>query len=286
MKQIIECVPNFSEGRDMAVIKQITDVIESVEGIKLLDVDPGAATNRTVVTFVGEPEPVCTFEGTFTAQDTLCADAAKWQIDNRFTAGAVVTYDLRFDELAQVQGMQNIIGGTLKSETADIIVPLPKADSTSYLRPSVYNAELTLHTVCKRDTVIPLSFTVLYPSFVLFQRWNDVIAVANSTYNGGYDITAVSWFRNDTLVQGRGSHNAWYEEKGEFAYSATDTSSVAYHAALTRADDGKTFCTCPVTPVPAREDGQQDQQQPARGRINVSAVTESTAPLTERPSAL
>ncbi len=59
MKQIIECVPNFSEGRDMAVIKQITDVIESVEGIKLLDVDPGAATNRTVVTFVGEPEPVC-----------------------------------------------------------------------------------------------------------------------------------------------------------------------------------------------------------------------------------
>lgn len=59
MKQIIECVPNFSEGRDMQIIKQITDVIESVEGIKLLDVDPGAATNRTVVTFVGELEPVC-----------------------------------------------------------------------------------------------------------------------------------------------------------------------------------------------------------------------------------
>ena len=57
-KQLIECVPNFSEGRDMAVIKQITDVIESVEGVKLLDVDPGRATNRTVVTFVGEPEPV------------------------------------------------------------------------------------------------------------------------------------------------------------------------------------------------------------------------------------
>lgn len=59
MKQLIECVPNFSEGRDMAVIKQITDVIEAVEGVKLLDVDPGEATNRTVVTFVGEPEVVC-----------------------------------------------------------------------------------------------------------------------------------------------------------------------------------------------------------------------------------
>ncbi len=59
MKQIIECVPNFSEGRDMSIIKQITDVIESVDGVKLLDVDPGAATNRTVVTMVGTPEEVC-----------------------------------------------------------------------------------------------------------------------------------------------------------------------------------------------------------------------------------
>jgi glutamate formiminotransferase/formiminotetrahydrofolate cyclodeaminase len=59
MKQIIECVPNFSEGRNMEIIKQITDVIESVDGVKLIDVDPGKATNRTVVTFVGEPEAVC-----------------------------------------------------------------------------------------------------------------------------------------------------------------------------------------------------------------------------------
>lgn len=58
MRKLIECVPNFSEGRDMDVINQITSVIESVEGVKLLDVDPGAATNRTVVTFVGEPENV------------------------------------------------------------------------------------------------------------------------------------------------------------------------------------------------------------------------------------
>lgn len=55
---LIECVPNFSEGRDLHIIKQITNEIESVEGVKLLDVDPGAATNRTVVTFVGAPEPV------------------------------------------------------------------------------------------------------------------------------------------------------------------------------------------------------------------------------------
>lgn len=58
MKQLIECVPNFSEGRDEKIILQITDAIQSVDGIKLLNVDPGKDTNRTVVTFVGEPEQV------------------------------------------------------------------------------------------------------------------------------------------------------------------------------------------------------------------------------------
>ena len=58
MKQLIECVPNFSEGRDDKIIRQITDAIQQIDGIKLLNIDPGKATNRTVVTFVGEPEKV------------------------------------------------------------------------------------------------------------------------------------------------------------------------------------------------------------------------------------
>lgn len=58
MQQLIECVPNFSEGNDLNIIKQITDQIESVEGVRLLNVDPGKATNRTVVTMVGEPSAV------------------------------------------------------------------------------------------------------------------------------------------------------------------------------------------------------------------------------------
>jgi glutamate formiminotransferase/formiminotetrahydrofolate cyclodeaminase len=59
MNKIIECVPNFSEGNDMGIINRILDEIKSVEGVKLIDVDPGKATNRTVVTFVGEPTAVC-----------------------------------------------------------------------------------------------------------------------------------------------------------------------------------------------------------------------------------
>jgi glutamate formiminotransferase / formiminotetrahydrofolate cyclodeaminase len=80
MKKIIECVPNFSEGRNMAIIKQITDQVETIEGVRLLDVDPGAATNRTVVTFVGEPDAV--IEAAF-----LAVKKASEIIDMRYHKG-------------------------------------------------------------------------------------------------------------------------------------------------------------------------------------------------------
>jgi len=73
MTRLIECVPNFSEGRDMGVIRQITDEIEKIEGVKLLDVDPGATTNRTVVTFVGTPDEVveAAFQAVRKAQELI-----------------------------------------------------------------------------------------------------------------------------------------------------------------------------------------------------------------------
>src|SRR6478609_2227370 len=63
MSKLIECVPNFSEGRDPEIIQQITDAIASADGVSLLDVDPGETTNRTVVTFVGPPK--ATIEAAF-----------------------------------------------------------------------------------------------------------------------------------------------------------------------------------------------------------------------------
>lgn len=73
MKKLIECVPNFSEGRDMTVIKQITDEVEKIDCVKLLDVDPGYSTNRTVVTFVGTPDDVveAAFQAVKKAQELI-----------------------------------------------------------------------------------------------------------------------------------------------------------------------------------------------------------------------
>nr|WP_308536801.1 glutamate formimidoyltransferase [uncultured Prevotella sp.] len=80
-KQIVECVPNISEGRNKEVIKQVTDEIERVKGVKLLDVDPGEATNRTVITFVGTPDVV--MEAAF-----RCVQKAAQLIDMRQHHGA------------------------------------------------------------------------------------------------------------------------------------------------------------------------------------------------------
>src|SRR5213082_1588579 len=73
MQKLIECVPNFSEGQDEDVIRQITDAIKSTEGVSLLDVDPGATTNRTVVTFVGSPGAAveAAFRGIKTAAELI-----------------------------------------------------------------------------------------------------------------------------------------------------------------------------------------------------------------------
>ena len=73
MNQIVECVPNYSEGRDRSVIDRIVAAIASVKGVKVLDVDPGEATNRTVVTFVGSPSDVCeaAFRGAAKAQELI-----------------------------------------------------------------------------------------------------------------------------------------------------------------------------------------------------------------------
>lgn len=81
MKQLIECVPNFSEGNDLNIIRQITDTIEKTEGVRVIDVDPGKATNRTVVTMVGSPEEV--IEAAFQA-----VKKARELIDMRHHKGA------------------------------------------------------------------------------------------------------------------------------------------------------------------------------------------------------
>ena len=121
MQPIIECVPNFSEGNDLNIIKQITDEIESVEGVRLLNVDPGKATNRTVVTFVGNPKAV--MEAAFLAIKKA-ADSGMGVFAMKAFGGGNLTehYMEALDYVYNLDGIEStMIGFGDKKEVDDII---------------------------------------------------------------------------------------------------------------------------------------------------------------------
>ncbi len=112
----------------------------------------------------------------------------------------------------------------------------------SYPRPDDYSMTLSVQNTCgpERDTI--LHFTVYYPFWVIYQRWNDILSIHNETYNGGNPIANVRWFRNKQEVVGRGEHHSYIHVPDLV------TNIDSYYAELTRSDDRKTFCTCRFTP--------------------------------------
>jgi len=213
----------------------------------------------------------CKCESTIATPETVCADADYLRIEMDYTQGSPVSFDITFDEAAQAQGFQNITNQQITNPAA-LNIPMPKPEA-GFIRPDRYNATLVIHQSCEEDKAIPFGFYVLYPTSVLRQKWDDVLAVRKADYNGGYQFSSIRWYKNGELFPGQGTDNSYI-----YLYPNKFEAGDSYWAELTRTDDGKTFCTCPVTPVPADEGGQQqeqpDQQQPARGRINVSAITD------------
>ncbi|MCR4664626.1 MAG: hypothetical protein K5660_04590 [Paludibacteraceae bacterium] len=179
--------------------------------------------------------------------DTVCGN------DQALTAvfvreqGRPVKYDLLFTEAAKNQGFEDKIDQPMKDTSEiHISVKMPKKEDNEqwYVRPEKYGATLNVTDKQDRKTSYEATFTVLYPSWVILQRWNDVLTITNRDFNGGYDFTHVQWYIDDEKADGRG--------EGNFYYYAGDGEQlqfgVPYRAELTRADDGKTFSTCEYVP--------------------------------------
>ena len=185
--------------------------------------------------------------------DTVCGDDNALSMAFVRKQGRPVRYDLLFSEEAKKQGFEDLTAQPMK-DTAVFrwSVPMPDGpdDEQWYVRPDHYKATLQLTDKQDKQTTYQASFTVLYPAWVILQRWNDVLTITNRNFNGGYDITHVQWYRDGTPVDGRGEHN--------FFYYAGDQEQlqmgVPYRAEITRADDGKTFSTCDYTPSVQREE--------------------------------
>ena len=180
------------------------------------------------------------------AQPTLtpletCANDEALQIVLNSTTGTPAAYDIIFDDRAAAQGLVSVSYQTIPADNI-IAIPLPKnEDSTVYVRPDDYSLTLTVYDQCDRRTDYPLLFRILYPSWLIQQRWRDVLALYNEKYNGGYTFSVIRWYKNGTEISGQGVHNSYIQMSPVLEMGT-------YYALLTRADDGKSLRTCDFVP--------------------------------------
>lgn len=154
----------------------------------------------------------------------------------KYNKGTLTTYSIAYDDRALAAGFADVSEAAFDGQHIDIVLP----DSC---RPDSYRAQLTLHDIICDDIVLDLPFAVYYDASVVRQKWNNVLAVTNEGYNGGYTFSSFRWFCNGSPVSGEAASYLYLGEG-----SAFDTTDV-YHVELTRADDGVTMPTCPVVPT-------------------------------------
>ncbi|MDR2841060.1 MAG: T9SS type A sorting domain-containing protein, partial [Paludibacter sp.] len=142
-----------------------------------------------------------------------------------------------FDEKATAAGFTDISAQSVSRQSITIALP-------TNIRPDYYTVRLFFEGdgLTKEFRV---NFAVLYPSSIIRQKWNDVLALQNANYNGGYTFSAYEWYRNNVKIGG---------ESGSYLYVGLNGAlldfTAQYRARITRIDDGVTLFTCPITPVP------------------------------------
>lgn len=167
------------------------------------------------------------------ASPQICADDKNFTLNYDIVYGNVEYHSVVFDSKAQQAGFADIAKQTANGY---IDVSLPPG-----VTPDTYNASVIFDNgpVTKK---LPVSFTVSYPSSIILQKWNDVLALLNSSYNGGYDFAGFQWYKNGQAIDGAtGSY--LYIDNGQL-----DT-NVLYQVKVTRAVDGVSLFTCPFQPT-------------------------------------
>ena len=165
-----------------------------------------------------------------------CGDAEYFLVEYEIDEGPVDSYSIRFSEKALNAGFIDVTNEPAYG--SDISITLPNA-----VRPNKYSMELMFENIHGYVDTHTIDFAVLYPSSIILQMWNDVLALLNSTNNGGYEFTAYQWYKNGQPLIG---------EKQSYVYTGQDKTldmGVEYKAELTRLDDGVTLFTCPFMPT-------------------------------------
>jgi hypothetical protein len=187
--------------------------------------------------------------------DTACAGDPAFTLRLRTLEGVPATCDILFDEPAHSRHLSDTLALPLQAGVEENVVtvdlPVNAMDSMDYLRPDNYGFTVRVTAAGGNTYDYPCSLAVLYPSWVLFQRWDDVLSVANERYNGGYTFSAIRWYHDGKQIE------ETYGDNRAYVYLPLAMGE-PYWAELTRSDDGKTFRTCAFYPQP--QNGQMSGQ--------------------------
>ncbi len=168
----------------------------------------------------------------------ICGDDANFVIPYTISQGSFSSGELRFNQFALDAGFKNVVG----FNEGEIVVVIPDS-----VRPDFYTVDIIFNNHGCDTVTLPLDFTVLYPSSVIGQRWNDLLGVKNEHYNGGYTFTDYQWYLNGEPIDG-------YKATQIYEYGKELDFEGEYRVLLTRADDGKSIMSCPFIPVKYNED--------------------------------
>ena len=169
----------------------------------------------------------------------ICGDDVNFPLSYEINSGIFSSAEIQFGTLAIQAGFENIL---FTPGEKSFTIPIPEA-----VRPDEYEGELVFNIFDCMENRFPFKFTILYPSSIIIQRWNDFLGVSNASYNGGYTFTDFQWFLNGNPIDSY-KPSQIYEEGKELDFNGE------YRVLLTRADDGKAILTCPFTPIRFNED--------------------------------
>lgn len=153
-----------------------------------------------------------------------------------------IYYTIQFDERSLQNGFADYAG---QLSDSIIRIPLPQDDAKAYVEPNVYGGTITLSSeTCKEQHVYDLAFNILYPASVVTQKFNDVLAVLNDKYNGGYSFSHFQWYADGSPIYG--AELPYYYGNGSLEASY-------YQVLLTRQSDGVAMYTCPIIPTAVQQ---------------------------------
>ncbi len=169
--------------------------------------------------------------------DDACADSTRYQIKYHYNGPAPISYSLYYDDYAKEMGFEDVLDAPF---TGYIYDNIPQFPGKEYLKPDIYHVRLEFNNgVCNPgESAFDLSFMIKYPSWILEQNWNDVVAVLNENYNGGYKFKQFDWYVNNREHEHDAKsyiYTPHYLHTGDLVY-----------AQLTRSEDDYAICTCPL----------------------------------------